>query len=133
VGIKTHRSDLAREGVGWLKKSDSWHYMHLLDPRSLSAGSVMPEYSWLHENELDITTTPAKIRAMQKLGVPYPEGYDQIANDDLMKQAEEIAASLKKDDIETEPTVEVIAIIAYLQRLGKDLETENALNASNTK
>lgn len=132
-GSKRTGPDLAREGVGWLKKSDSWHYLHLFDPRSLSAGSVMPEYPWLHENELDITNTPAKIKAMQKLGVPYPEGYDQIANEDLMKQAEEIAASLKKDEIETSPTAEIVALIAYLQRLGKDLETENALNASQTK
>lgn len=132
-GSKRTGPDLAREGVGILKKPDSWHYVHMMDPRSLSSGSIMPEYSWLHTNELNISTTPAKIRAMQKLGVPYPEGYDQIANDDLMKQAEGIAANLEKDGIETAPNMEIIALIAYLQRLGKDLEAENALNAQQTK
>lgn len=128
-GSKRTGPDLAREGVGVLKKPDSWHYVHLMDPRSLSSGSIMPEYSWLHTSELNISTTPAKIKAMQKLGVPYPEGYDQVANEDLMKQAEGITASLAKDGIETAPNMEIIALIAYLQRLGKDLETENALNA----
>ena len=128
-GSKRTGPDLAREGVGVLKKPDSWHYVHLMDPRSLSSGSIMPEYSWLHTSELNTSTTPAKIKAMQKLGVPYPEGYDQVANEDLMKQAEGITASLAKDGIETAPNMEIIALIAYLQRLGKDLETENALNA----
>ena len=128
-GSKRTGPDLAREGVGVLKKPDSWHYVHMMDPRSLFSGSIMPEYSWLHTSELNISTTPAKIKAMQKLGVPYPEGYDQVANEDLMKQAEGITASLAKDGIETAPNMEIIALIAYLQRLGKDLETENALNA----
>ena len=61
---------------------------------------------------------------MRTLGVPYPEGYDKIANDDLMKQAELITASLKKDKIETSSDKEIIALIAYLQRLGKDIQAE---------
>ena len=62
---------------------------------------------------------------MQQLGVPYPAGYDKIAKDDLQKQAKQIQASLKKDGIETSETKEVIALIAYLQRLGKDIKAEN--------
>jgi cytochrome c oxidase cbb3-type subunit I/II len=58
---------------------------------------------------------------MQSLGVPYPEGYDKIANDDLMKQAQLIADDLKANGITTEPDKEIIAMIAYLQRLGTDL------------
>jgi len=123
-GSKRTGPDLAREGVGWLKKPDSWHYIHMLDPRSLSTGSIMPAYPWLHEDEIDTASTPAKIRVMQKLGVPYEEGYDQIANEDLMKQADAIALSLKTDNIETASNMEIIALIAYLQRLGVDINAE---------
>ena len=84
----------------------------------------MPRYKWLIQNKLDISTTPAKIRAMQTLGVPYPEGYDKVANNDLMVQADSITASLKRENIETKPDREIIAVIAYLQRLGRDIEGE---------
>ncbi|MEZ5015122.1 MAG: cytochrome-c oxidase, cbb3-type subunit I [Chitinophagales bacterium] len=127
-GSKRTGPDLAREGIGKLAKPDSWHYIHLFDPRSVSDGSIMPPYPWLHKNALDTSTTAAKIRVMQKLGVPYPEGYDQIANKDLMFQAEKIADELQKADIESMSEVplsntEVVALIAYLQRLGKDINT----------
>ncbi len=59
---------------------------------------------------------------MQNFGVPYPDGYDRIANNDLMKQAESIALNLKKDKIETPADAEIIALIAYLQRIGKDIK-----------
>jgi cytochrome c oxidase cbb3-type subunit I/II len=90
----------------------------------MSPGSLMPQYVWLLDKKLDISTTPAKIRAMKTLGVPYPDGYDKIANDDLKKQAETIAANLKKDKIETASDREIIALIAYLQRLGRDIKLE---------
>ena len=80
------------------------------------------------KNELDTSTTAAKIRVMQKLGVPYPEGYDKIANQDLMKQADQIAANLQAEkEIESSSTAEIIALIAYLQRLGVDINTETNL------
>ncbi|HEY6063771.1 MAG TPA: cbb3-type cytochrome c oxidase subunit II, partial [Chitinophagaceae bacterium] len=66
----------------------------------------------------------AKIRAMRKLGVPYPEGYDKIANKDLMHQADSITANLKKDKIETASNTEIVALIAYLQRIGRDIKLE---------
>ena len=78
----------------------------------------------LFRSELDTTTTRAKIKVMQKLGVPYPEGYEEIANNDLMIQADIIAESLRKDGIETASNMEIVALIAYLQRLGKDINTE---------
>jgi len=118
-GSKRTGPDLARVGG---KYPDSWHYNHMYDPRSVSPGSVMPQYVWLLDSKLDTGTTSAKIRAMQTLGVPYKAGYDQIANIDLMKQADSIAANLKKDHIETPANVEIIALIAYLQRLGKDIK-----------
>ena len=120
-GSKRSGPDLAREGG---KYPDSWHYNHMYDPRSMSPGSIMPQYGWLLDNQLDTASTPAKIRAMQTLGVPYPQGYDQIANRDLMIQADSIASNLKKDKIETPPNAEIIALIAYLQRVGRDIKTE---------
>jgi cytochrome c oxidase cbb3-type subunit I/II len=131
-GSKRTGPDLAREGTDKLRKSDAWHYNHLMEPRLLSPGSVMPPYPWLLDNDLDTAITPAKIRAMQTLGVPYPEGYDQIANKDLMVQANGIRISLKTDKIQTPANKEIIALIAYLQRLGKDIQTERKAAAQTT-
>lgn len=121
-GSKRTGPDLAREGTGKLKKSDSWHYSHLLDPTSTSPGSIMPTYPWLMTSDLDTTTTASKINTLRKLGTPYAEGYDQIANDDLTTQAQHIAKNLKAEGVEQEnlETKEIIALIAYLQRLGVD-------------
>jgi cytochrome c oxidase cbb3-type subunit I/II len=128
-GSKRTGPDLAREGFGKNKKSDAWHYNHLMDPRLMSPGSIMPPYPWLLDNALDTASTSAKIRAMQTMGVPYPEGYDQKANKDLMLQATSIKLSLMAENIETPATAEVIALIAYLQRLGRDISTAPAPTA----
>jgi len=79
----------------------------------------------LLDDDLDTSLTGAKIRAMQTLGVPYPAGYDQIAVADLNKQAAQIADGLKKDKINTAPNKEIVALIAYLQRLGKDIKVKD--------
>jgi len=124
-GSKRTGPDLAREGNGKNKKSDSWHFNHLYEPNSISEGTVMPRYVWLFDNNLDTAITPAKIRAMQTLGVPYPAGYDKIANQDLMKQADGIKANLlAESNIKISSNKEIIAVIAYLQRLGKDISLE---------
>jgi cytochrome c oxidase cbb3-type subunit I/II len=120
-GSKRTGPDLARLGG---KYPDSWHYNHMLDPTSMSPGSIMPQYPWLLEDQLDVNSTIAKIKAMQRLGVPYPEGYDKIAIKDMEAQAKQIAANLKKDGIETLPDREIVALISYLQRLGKDIKGE---------
>jgi len=120
-GSKRTGPDLAREGG---KYPDSWHYNHMYDPRSMSPGSIMPQYTWLLDDELDTASTPAKIRAMQTLGVPYPAGYDKIANTDLRRQADSVAANLKKDKIITPSNAEIIALIAYMQRIGRDIRPE---------
>ena len=91
------------------------------DPQAISTGSIMPSYSFMLDHDLDTSSTPAKIRAMQKLGVPYPQGFDMIANKDLIEQAHKIAANLAKDGIKTSSNKEIIALIAYLQRLGTDI------------
>ena len=120
-GSRRTGPDLLRVGG---KYPDSWHYHHMLDPESMSPGSIMPPYPWLFEQEMDVTNLPAKIRAMQTLGVPYPEGYDEQALADLEKQAAEIAANLKASGIEVKSTKEIIAMIAYLQRIGTDINGE---------
>jgi cytochrome c oxidase cbb3-type subunit I/II len=126
-GSKRTGPDLARIGG---KYPDSWHYNHMLKPELTSPGSIMPSYKWMLDNDLDTSLTAAKIRAMQTLGVPYEEGYDQIATADLMKQAQTIADGLKKDKIKTAANKEIIAIIAYLQRMGKDIKGEKAVAAA---
>lgn len=121
-GSKRTGPDLAREGHSKLRRPNSWHYNHMLAPEDISPGSIMPPYPWLLTDDLDTSNTAAKIRAMITLGVPYEEGYDQRANADLMKQAQEITANLKAEKINTKPNKEIIALIAYLQRLGRDIE-----------
>jgi cytochrome c oxidase cbb3-type subunit I/II len=122
-GSKRIGPDLWREGVksGPLYKSNTWHYTHFMDPQKVNAQSIMPKYPWLAESEIDILSTPAKIRVMQYLGVPYPEGYDLKANDDLKIQAEAIAADLKTNGIDVAASKQMIALIAYIQRLGTDV------------
>lgn len=118
-GSKRTGPDLARLGG---KYNDAWHFNHMLEPSSMAPGSIMPSYPFLFTTDLDKGTTMSKIHAMRKLGVPYPEGYESIANDDIDKQAASIANSLKENKIEIEKGKEIIALIAYLQRLGKDIK-----------
>jgi cytochrome c oxidase cbb3-type subunit I/II len=120
-GSKRTGPDLHREGG---KYPNLWHYLHMENPRSMSPGSIMPPYPWLLENSLDVSLTPNKINAMRSLGVPYPEGYENQATDDLMKQAETITLDLQKNGVPAEPDKEIIALIAYLQRLGTDIKVK---------
>ena len=118
-GSKRTGPDLAREGS---KYGNAWHYNHLMDPRLMSPGSIMPNYDWLITQKLDTSLTKAKINAMRSLGVPYAPGYENTANRELDKQAKEIAANLAADHIKVKSNKEIIAIIAYLQRLGMDIK-----------
>ncbi|EKB49250.1 cytochrome-c oxidase, cbb3-type subunit I [Cecembia lonarensis] len=124
-GSKRTGPDLHRVGG---KYPDSWHYHHMVDPRSMSPGSLMPPYPWMATNMMNHSDLPAKIRTLQKLGVPYPEGYDEQANADLMVQAEQIVANLKSAGVEAMPESEIVALIAYLQRLGTDIKKTTASN-----
>ena len=121
-GSKRTGPDLAREGHSKNRRPDSWHYNHMLDPTSTSPGSIMPAYPWLLKKTLNTRNTRGKIIAMQRLGVPYEKGYQDMAVEDLQKQANEIAANLDKEGIKTSSDKEIIALIAYLQRLGSDIE-----------
>ena len=84
----------------------------------------MQSYECLQENELDVSATQSKIDVLRKLGVPYPEGYGNMANEELKKQAEEIAGDLQKNGASVTSDKEIIALIAYLQRLGTDIKGE---------
>jgi len=131
-GSKRTGPDLAREGG---LRSNVWHYEHMIRPKDVSEGSIMPAYPWMRTDELNISLTAKKIKAMQTLNVPYPEGYAQQAVADLKKQAHEVAKdivnnfdsevlkNIKKEDlIKDIETKEIVAIIAYLQRLGTDIK-----------
>ncbi|RZS96423.1 cytochrome-c oxidase, cbb3-type subunit I [Cecembia calidifontis] len=124
-GSKRTGPDLHRVGG---KYPDSWHYHHMVDPQSMSPGSLMPPYPWMATNIMDHSNLPAKIKTLQKLGVPYPEGYEQQAHADLMVQAEQIVANLKSSGVEAMPESEIVALIAYLQRLGTDIKKTTASN-----
>ena len=127
-GSKRTGPDLHRIGD---KYSNSWHFNHMLDPTSMSPGSIMPAYPWLITQTLDISTTEAKINAMQTLGVPYPDGFAKVANESLKEQADLIAKDLKQNNIKVNSDKEIIALIAYLQRLGTDIKANKTVIPSN--
>jgi cytochrome c oxidase cbb3-type subunit I/II len=127
-GSKRTGPDLHRVGG---KYSDSWHYNHMLAPDAVSTGSIMPAYPWLFEQVLDKEQTPLKIRALRTIGVPYAEGYEATANDDLDKQAKRMAENLNMEGIEVTADAEIIALIAYLQRLGMDIKASKTAEVKN--
>lgn len=141
-GSKRTGPDLHRVGG---KYNDNWHFNHMYDPQTTSPGSLMPAYKWLIYNKLDIVDVQKKMEVMVKLGVPYTE--EQIANalTELQAQAKQIEENLKNDpdfvaSYEDERNYarengeefvemhqrEIVALIAYLQRLGTDIKAESA-------
>ncbi len=117
-GSKRTGPDLHREGG---KYPDSWHYHHMREPSSMSPGSIMPNYAWLLEQKLDVSKTQDKLKAMRKMGVPYDEYQIMKAPEDLQTQAQGIAANLQKEGVKVSADKEIIALIAYLQRIGSDI------------
>lgn len=122
-GSKRTGPDLHRVGQ---KYPDSWHFNHMYDPRSMAPGSIMPPYPWLLQETYDVSDLPDKINVMRKLGVPYPEGYEDEAVADAKAQADAIVKNLDADGIEAMPEQKIVALIAYLQRLGTDIKTDVA-------
>ena len=137
-GSKRTGPDLMRIGG---KYSDNWHFNHMYDPQSTSSGSIMPGYKWLITNEDDRSNIETKMRAMVKLGVPYTE--EQIANAQatMEEQATKIQQNLYNDpdfvatyeadkkyaeenglDFVEMKDREIVALIAYIQRLGTDIK-----------
>lgn len=140
-GSKRTGPDLHRVGG---KYSDNWHLNHMYDPQSTSSGSIMPAYQWLIRNELDKSQTEAKMKTMVSLGVPYSD--ENIAN--AQKSMDEQGTQIEKN-LYTDPDFaetyeadkkaggaefvemrnrEIVALIAYLQRLGTDIKVETAQN-----
>ncbi len=118
-GSKRTGPDLMRIGG---KYPDSWHYYHMMNPRTKSPGSIMPNYQWLSEQDLDMSTTIKKLKAMRTLGVPYTQYEIDNGNNNLIAQSKIIADNLKKEGIALDSRKEMIAIIAYLQRMGTDIK-----------
>lgn len=127
-GSKRTGPDLAREGG---RNPDSWHFIHMYDPTLTSAGSIMPSYKWMITDDLNISDLRSKIKALRTVGVPYPEGYEDLAEADLKRQAKDIADNLMLDKkvqqiaamegVSSLESKEIVAMIAYMQRLGRDI------------
>ncbi|WP_347374956.1 cytochrome-c oxidase, cbb3-type subunit I [Aequorivita sp. Q41] len=145
-GSKRTGPDLHRIGG---KYSDSWHLNHMYDPQGTSTGSIMPRYTWLITSELDKSTTEAKMRALVTLGVPYSEEEIASAQELMDEQGTKIEKNLYNDpdfektyeadkkyaqengeDFIEMKNREIVAVIAYLQRLGTDIKVKTAENAS---
>lgn len=142
-GSKRTGPDLMRVGG---KYSDNWHFNHMWDPQSTSAGSIMPAYKWLFDNKkLDISDIKKKMEVMVQLGVPYSKEDIENAEKTIEAQSAQIEKSLhndpdfvksyeqsKKDAVTRGETFvpmkdrEITALIAYLQRLGTDIKIKNA-------
>jgi cytochrome c oxidase cbb3-type subunit I/II len=116
-GSKRTGPDLARVGK---KYPDLWHFRHMMDPRTVTPQSIMPNYQWLGENKVDFLELRKKVSVMRNLGVPYSD--EEVANADILaeKQATQIAEGLEKDGAgKGLGKTEMVALIAYLQALGQ--------------
>lgn len=122
-GSKRTGPDLHRIGGKYPHK---WHFDHMMDPTITSPGSIMPAYPWLIDQELDNSSLVAKMEAMKTLGVPYTDAEVQGALQDLEAQAQAIAQDLANNQVEVKSDREIIAMIAYLQRLGTDIKANNS-------
>jgi cytochrome c oxidase cbb3-type subunit I/II len=117
LGSRRMGPDLHRIGG---KYPDAWHYEHMRDPRSTSPGSVMPTYPWLLTASYDAGDVRASVRALKRAGVPYSDGEVEGVAASIADQGEGIVTALAGSGIETQADREIIALIAYLQRLGRD-------------
>ncbi|MGM0587184.1 MAG: cytochrome-c oxidase, cbb3-type subunit I [Bacteroidota bacterium] len=129
-GSKRTGPDLHRLGG---KYPDSWHLRHMNDPTSTSPGSIMPAYPWLLYQDMDIESIPDRIDALRAVGVPYNRDYaEEQAVQDLKTQADQIVQGLREsgfdqvDGYKITSEKKIIALIAYLQRLGVDIKGENS-------
>jgi cytochrome c oxidase cbb3-type subunit I/II len=127
-GSKRTGPDLAREGG---KYPNLWHYRHLVDPRSVSPGSNMPPFPTLATDKVDLAHTADKLHAMRAIGVPYESKDIEGARADAEAQGAEIARNLRDDGAgEVDPQSEIVALVAYLQRLGKHPESDHRGNGA---
>ena len=126
-GSRRTGPDLARAGyVGSSTyKTAIWHYNHFTKPKEINPQTIMPAYPWLAKNTVNLSQIPVKIRVMQTLGVPYPKDYDQKAVADYREQAQKIADELKASGADVAADKEIVAMIAYLHKLGRDISPAN--------
>jgi len=117
-GSKRTGPDLAREGG---KYPNLWHYRHMMDPRSISPGSNMPAYPHLFTARRDTANVSNRVDAMRAAGVPYRPFEITAANAIASSQAQAIAQDLTTNGARVEPDAEIVALVAYLQRLGRPL------------
>lgn len=117
LGSRRIGPDLQRVGG---KYPDAWHFEHMRDPRSTSPGSIMPPFPWLYSRRYDSADIQASLRALRRVGVPYSDAEIAGAPAAMQRQAEAIVARLGATGIGTTPDREIVALIAYLQRLGTD-------------
>ncbi len=122
-GSRRTGPDLARVGG---KYNHAWHFDHMLNPRQISVGSNMPVYPWLFSGPTDYAALPAKIRVQKILGVPFPNWSPALIDTLAKEQAKEIAKDLQAQGRSIAPDKEIVALIAYLQSLGKKWEPSQA-------
>ena len=115
-GSKRTGPDLARVGG---KYPNVWHLRHMEDPRSVSVGSNMPAYPWLSANNTDVAALPSRLAVQRTLGVPYPNWTPDQINTRVAEQAGNISTELRTAGAYVAPEKEIVALIAYLQHLGK--------------
>ena len=125
-GSKRTGPDLARIGT---KYAEAWHWEHMMDPRygaSYVLGesqSIMPAYPWLYDDKVEVGVVADKMRVLKKLGTPYTDEQLQNATGDYQKQAAVTVGNLATQKVTgADPESEIVALIAYLMRLGKNLE-----------
>jgi cytochrome c oxidase cbb3-type subunit I/II len=115
LGSRRLGPDLQRVGQ---KYPDAWHYEHMRDPRSTSPGSVMPQYAWLHDAKIDPADVAKSVTALSKVGTPYTATDVSSVASALEEQGQGIVGNLSTAGITAGWDDEIVALIAYLQRLG---------------
>jgi cytochrome c oxidase cbb3-type subunit I/II len=118
-GSKRTGPDLAREGG---KYPHLWHYRHLVDPRAITAGSNMPPDAHLATEKVELARTNEKMSAMRSIGVPYTNLDIERARIDAAEQGDAIVKDLAVEGVNVESDTQMVAVISYLQRLGKTPE-----------
>jgi cytochrome c oxidase cbb3-type subunit I/II len=125
-GSKRTGPDLHRVGG---KYPDAWHYNHMNNPVDTSPGSIMPRYPWLLTQKLDTNPLPARMKALRGVGVPYTDEDIAGAAKSVETQQARVVQNLKIGLVNAQPDREIIALIAYLQRLGVDIKGSPASTA----
>ena len=111
--------DLAREGG---KQSYMWHALHFEEPQKVTENSIMPSYPALLTQPLSFGDIPSRMKAMRTLGVPYSQEQIDGGIEQAQRQAAEIAAKIEQDNgPKGLADKRVVALIAYVDRLGRDL------------